>query len=248
MCAYCIRVLHHIMRVFGVILLCAVIIAVWYHLKLSNKKMIELFTQKIPKIIHQTAPADKSKWPEIWRKCQKKWKELFPAPKHEYKMWTDEDLDALMKNDFPEYYDMYKGYDQNIKRFDIARYFILYKYGGIYADMDYMCFKNFYDLMPSDKVSISESPYKHNEHLQNALMVSPKEDPFWIKVIEKATTRAGPGVRVLEATGPVLVYDTYEENKDDVNVLPIDLYNPDKQAPENEKYIARHYGTAVWWH
>jgi len=208
----------------------------------------EAFTKEIPKIIHQSAPADKSTWPEIWSKCQKKWKEQFPSPKYEYKMWTDEDLDCLMKTDFPEYYDMYAGYDQNIKRFDIARYFILYKYGGIYADMDYICFKNFYDLMPSDKVSISESPYKYNEHLQNALMISPKEHPFWIKVIEKAINRAGLGVRVLEATGPVLVSDTYAENTDDVNVLPIELYNPDKRAPENEKHIARHYGTAVWWH
>ncbi len=238
--------LHFIMHVFVVILLCAAIITLFFYLK--SRKTIEAFTQGIPKIIHQSAPADKSKWPEIWSKCQKKWKELFPAPKYEYKMWTDEDLDDLMKNDFPEYYDMYKGYDQNIKRFDIARYFILHKYGGIYADMDYICFKNFYDLMPSDKVSISESPYKHNEHLQNALMISPKKHPFWMKVIEKATSRAGPGVTVLEATGPVLVSDTYEENKDDVNVLPIDLYNPDKHAPENEKYITRHYGTAVWWH
>jgi len=230
--------------VFNIIFLLSCAIGMHFYFRYLRKQQLQI----IPKIIHQTAPADKSKWHEIWRKCQKKWKELFPAPKYEYKMWTDEDLDGLMKNDFPEYYDMYKGYDQNIKRFDIARYFILYKYGGIYADMDYICFKNFYDLMPSDKVSISESPYKHNEHLQNALMVSPKEHPFWIKVIEKATTRAGPGVDVLEATGPVLVSDTYEENKDDVNVLPIDLYNPHKKLPENEKHITRHYGTAVWWH
>ena len=133
------------MRIFVVALLCAIIIlAVCFYLK--TIKTIKAFIPGIPKIIHQSAPADKSKWPEIWAKCQKKWKELFPAPKYEYKMWTDEDLDALMKNDFPEYYDMYKGYDQNIKRFDIARYFILHKYGGIYADMDYICFKNFYDL------------------------------------------------------------------------------------------------------
>ena len=234
-------------RLFALISLLCVIIAVCSYLKSSEKKTVDAFTQKIPKIIHQTAPADESKWPEIWSKCQKTWKELFPAPEYEYKMWTDEDLDDLMKNDFPEHYEMYKGYDQKIKRFDIVRYFILYKYGGIYADMDYICFKNFYDLMPSDKVSISESPYKYNEYLQNALMISPKEHPFWMNVIEKATKRSGKDVSVIVATGPVLISDTYEEHKNDVNVLPIDLYNPDKDAPENEKYITRHYGTAVWW-
>ena len=229
-------------------LLACVIIGVHFYLRMELGRCsgCDNFSQIIPKIIHQTAPADKNKWHEIWSTCQQSWKTQFPAPKYEYKMWTDEDLNDLMKNDFPEYYDMYKGYDHNIKRVDIARYFILYKHGGIYADMDYKCFKNFYDQLPSDKVSISESPYKENEHLQNALMISPKEHPFWIKVIEKATKRSGPGVDILKATGPVLVSDTYEENKHWVNVLPVDLYNPHKDSPENEEYIAQHYGTSVW--
>jgi mannosyltransferase OCH1-like enzyme len=126
----------------------------------SNETFINNINN-IPKIIHQTAPRDKSKWKEEWHSCQQTWKDLFPESEYKHVMWNDDDLENLISNDFPWYYDIYKSYKKNIQRIDIARYFILYKYGGIYADMDYMCMKNFYDTLPSNKVSISESPYQH---------------------------------------------------------------------------------------
>ena len=108
----------------------------------------------IPKIIHQTAPADKSKWNPEWYRCQETWKKYFPEPEYKHILWDDDDLANFIKSEYPTYYDIYTSYDKNIKRIDMARYFILYKYGGIYADMDYMCFKNFYDLVPNNKISI----------------------------------------------------------------------------------------------
>ena len=211
-------------------------------------KKREGFESGIPKIIHQTAPADKNKWPEVWFKCQISWKEKFPD--FEYKMWTDDDLDSLIKNDFAYFYDIYKNYDVNIKRIDIARYFILYKYGGIYADMDYICFKNFYDLLPKDKVSISESPWRENEYLQNALMISPKESPFWMKVIEKATIRFNENYNngdVLDVTGPRLISDTYQENKELVNPLSDKLYNRPFETIGSDEVFATHYSTGSWF-
>jgi len=200
----------------------------------------------IPKIIHQTAPANKSKWNVLWHECQRSWFEKFPSPEYEYKMWTDEDLDNLIKNDFPWFYDIYINYDQNIKRFDIARYFILYKYGGIYADMDYMCMKNFYDLLPCGKVSISESPYSCNELIQNALMASNKNNDFWLKVIDEAKKRTT--LSVLKSTGPSLLSDIYLSNKNDVNVLNKDLFNPFNGTKEFNADIVytKHFLTSSW--
>jgi mannosyltransferase OCH1-like enzyme len=211
------------------------------------KKKMEGFNNDIPKIIHQTAPADKTKWNDIWFKCQESWKKHFPD--FEYKMWTDEDLDQLIKNDFLWFYEIYEKYDKNIKRIDIARYFILHKYGGIYADMDYICFKNFYDLLPKDKVSIAISRFPENEYMQNALMISPKEHPFWMNVIKKATERYNTNYNngfVLDATGPRLIDSTYEENKDYVNPLPVKLYNAPMKDIGNDENYASHYSTLSW--
>ena len=205
-------------------------------------------TNYIPKIIHQTAPSDKSKWKEDWHTCQKTWLTLYPEPEYTYRMWNDDDLDNLIKNDFDWYYDIYKSYKKNIQRIDIARYFILYKYGGIYADMDYMCMKNFYDILPPDKVSISESPYKNIEFLQNALMASNINNEFFLKVIEEAKNRTD-AEDVLFSTGPVLVSNVYLQNKDMVNALPSNLFNPSKINSEEFNHpnvIAKHFFTKSW--
>lgn len=220
----------------------------------NNEKIILIVNKEnfisnnnIPKIIHQTAPYDKTKWKKEWYSCQETWIKYFPQPEYKYIMWNDEDLENLILNDFSWYYNIYKSYKQNIQRIDIVRYFILYKYGGIYADMDYMCMKNFYDLLPSDKISISESPYKNNEHLQNALMISNKNNIFWLLVINEAIVRKNSR-SILFSTGPQLISDIYSLNEEMVNVLPYNLYNPPKDSIEfsNKDIIAKHLGSCSW--
>jgi len=206
----------------------------------------EGFDNSITKIIHQTAPNDKSKWPDLWYKCQESWKKMYPN--YKYKLWSDEDLDELIKTQYPEFYDIYINYDINMKRIDMARYFILYTYGGVYVDMDFICFKPFLDSLPQDKVSIVESPWD-NETLQNSLMISPKHNPFWLKVIEKAKSRVNDDI--LKSTGPILISDTYFENKEMIHILPNEFYNPKNTTSEveytpNDKLITLHYGTKTW--
>ena len=133
-------------------------------------------------------------------------------------------------------------------RFDISRCFILYTYGGIYADMDYLCNKNFYNSLPSDKVSISESPYKQNENLQNALMCSPKGHEFWINAIINSI-KLTPEHHLFDLTGPRLIDRTHNMNKSEVNILPFNLYNPPKDSDEfnnDNNVITKHLLSSVW--
>lgn len=221
------------------------------------------FTEGIPRIIHQTAPADESKWPKLWKLCQKTWWEKFPD--WEYRFWNDDDLENLIKNDYPWFYNTYMGYDQQIKRVDAARCFILHKYGGMYADMDYECVKNFEHLLPADKVSIAESPFRDDgradkEIHQNALMVSPKGHPFWEKtwdILEEKKNEQN----VVYATGPYVIKQSVIEMPYHVNTLKNELFAPGhtetfkrakheqyEELPpvDNEKVYARHLGTGVW--
>ena len=228
----------------NILLIFLILTLIYFIFIIKNENFTNINKSYIPKIIHQTAPANKEKWHPIWVEYQKTWHTYFPSPEYEYKMWNDDDLENLIKNDFPDFYSIYKNYNKNIKRIDIARYFILYKYGGIYADMDYKCFKNFYDLLPKDKISITESPYPNNEFIQNALMASPAKHPFWLKVIEESKNRTN--YPVLVSTGPVLLSDVYFDNIQDVNILPVNMWNPHKNEPDNNKLITRHYGTVSY--
>eukprot|EP01052_Picozoa_sp_SAG31_P020854 SAG31_NODE_1586_length_7821_cov_3.086765_2_plen_123_part_00 len=58
-------------------------------------------------------------------------------PGWEYRFWTDADNKELIKTKFPEYLEMYEWYPENIQRADAIRYFILYEFGGVYADLDF---------------------------------------------------------------------------------------------------------------
>jgi mannosyltransferase OCH1-like enzyme len=200
----------------------------------------------IPRLIHQTAPTDIKKWPIVWTQCRNSWVQVFPNFK--YRMWNDEDIDEFVKKHFPQYYDMWKAYPRHIMRVDLVRYMILYEYGGIYADMDYEVFRDFYKDLPRDKVSIGESPYKENENLQNALMCSPPKHPFWLVVLEEAVKRRHINL-VLYATGPQLIDTVVSKKPDYVNILPYKHFNPHKMTEEfhnTDELYTRHHGTEMW--
>jgi len=169
-------------------------------------------TDEIPKIIHQTAPRDEKKWNPVWKPCQESWKRNFPT--WHYQMWTDEDLDVFIRTKYPWFYPTYISYPQNIMRFDAARYFILYEYGGIYADMDFECVKNFEHLLPKGVAFAAETPWNTwGEVYQNALMGSPKNHEFWKFVfLDLLMNKNNPSV--LHATGPEVIHRVADENPD----------------------------------
>lgn len=177
----------------------------------------------IPKIIHHTWK-DKNKIPEEWKKSYNSWRKYYPEGEYKYMFWTDEDNLNLIKNHFPEYLEIYKNYPKTIQRVDAVRYFILYKYGGIYADMDYEVKKNFFDELEKEKINIIESPYIFNETLQNSLIASPPGHSFWLKVFEEIKSRRN--IRsVLNSTGPKMLSDVYNEYSKKNEIKPLSCYN-----------------------
>lgn len=59
----------------------------------------------------------------------------------DYKLWTDEDIYNLISTKYSFALNAYENLDQNIKKVDLARYIILYEYGGVYADLDFISCK-----------------------------------------------------------------------------------------------------------
>jgi mannosyltransferase OCH1-like enzyme len=216
-----------------------------------------------PRIIHQTGPTDISKWPNIWKLCQKTWIHKFPN--WEYKFWNDEDIDILVKTFFPNLYTIFKNYDVHIKRVDLAKYCILQKYGGIYVDLDYECIKKFEHFIRGDKISVAVSPYSNNDNNNdsylNALITSPPGHPFWNTVFELIEKHKDIS-EVLTATGPNLLMEAIKLHKYDIFTFEQKLFAP--QYNDNfrkgsiidydklplieatEECYARHYGTCNW--
>jgi mannosyltransferase OCH1-like enzyme len=227
----------------------------------TNQNIEELLVPcKIPKIIHQIAPSDESKWHPIWKECQETILSQFPEPEYEYRLWNDEeDLENLIKTDFPFFLEIFKNYPKKIQRIDMARYFILLKYGGIYSDMDFYFYKNFYNTLDMSKPNITCSPWVNSEFLQNSLMASPKNCYAFLNIIDEAMRRSTYDSSnlsvsyVSSTTGPELVSAVYYRMESFINPLQKELYNPiGCKASDNENLYnkntcyCKHFGTGKW--
>lgn len=129
----------------------------------------------IPKIIHQTAPSDRSHWHPLWSRCQQSW--LDQHPDFEYKFWNDDDIDRLVRDHYPEYWTMYQEFPIHIMRIDFVRFCMLHRYGGIYADMDYYCYQNFHHELVDDAYLVENC--NGNDALENSLMCSQPQSSFF---------------------------------------------------------------------
>lgn len=214
----------------------------------------------IPKIIHQTGPADRARWPPVWSACQQSVLQRFPASEYEYRFWTDEDLERLVREKHPWFLSTFLAYPAPIYRADAGRYFVLYEHGGIYLDLDYEVMIDFHGGLSPDHVSLVESPFPNVERVQNSLMASPPRHPFWLEVFrEMASTFAVFQHSVLDATGPRMMDRLLEEEsftRNAVRILAMEEYNPPpldrvygatrwRSFPDRPLY-ARHVCSASW--
>ncbi len=89
--------------------------------------------KNIPTIIHQVW-LGKKPFPEKYKRWQKTWQAL---DGWQYKLWTDEDIEAFPLINRNLYYK-----EKNMgARADILRIEILYQEGGVYVDTDFECIK-----------------------------------------------------------------------------------------------------------
>lgn len=203
----------------------------------------------IPKIIHQTAPKDESIWHPIWQDCHKSWKNCFPEPEYQHIMWTDENIETLIKENYNEYYDTFCKLPLTIMKVDFSRFCMLHSYGGIYADMDLYCHKNFHKALKNDLYLLESFP-EFGEIVQNSLMASIPKHNFWIKCmnytekfIEKNIEKYKENLQiiktdpnpkmlsrlncifVLNACGPKQLSLMYKKHKEEIDILPKILFN-----------------------
>jgi len=201
-------------------------------------------TKNIPKIIHHICPKDTKRWHDKWFICHETWLSVMPSPEYTHMYWYDDELHKIIEEDFPWFLEVFNNYDQNIKRIDMVRPFILYKYGGIYADMDYSVFSDFYDDLNQDKVNIVEAQVKENEEIMNSLMASPPKNNFWLLLIDDAYKYQNE--YVLLSTGPQLLSKIYAKFPDLVHVLPCYMFNPYPEEENSGLVKTQHHFTFMW--
>ena len=151
---------------------------------------------RIPKIIHHI-------WfgkplPEVYKKYVASWKKHHPSWEH--KLWTNADIGSfpLLSGD-----KIYRTANLG-QRSDIFRLEILYKYGGLYVDTDFLCLK------PHDCIHHTCDFYLglNNGTVLNSFMASKPGHPFlkkYLQEIQKVPRFHQKPGSILHQTGPFLL-------------------------------------------
>ena len=89
--------------------------------------------------------------PDLHGYCSK-WKLLFPNSK--YTLWSELDILEVLRTFSEDLVQVYTDAPHYACKSDIARYAILYRYGGLYVDTDYEPFQNF-EYLVDNTVSLA---------------------------------------------------------------------------------------------
>jgi inositol phosphorylceramide mannosyltransferase catalytic subunit len=213
-----------------------------FHKKIHNKpRLLKLFMQlyehnnlslisvqpdpKIPKIIHQiwlgsTFPQKFSFYTNSWLKYHPEW---------EYKLWTDNDIEEFVLVN-KKLFDETPNYGQKA---DIARYEILYKYGGLYIDVDFEGLRSF-DLFHHAYTFYTGVSNTQELELNNALIGAAPGHPILklcIDNLKSAGTNPTPS-DIIQTTGPLyfteIVAQYLEQNApcNDIGIFPPTFFYP----------------------
>ena len=153
---------------------------------------------QIPKILHQT-----------WRDCnvpvyQAGWRAHCDTTLRldwAFWLWDDVANRELIRSSFGSHLPLYDSYEVGIKRADVIRLFILYKHGGVYMDLDFLCLRPFESLpyLPDGMAVFGWQD--HNNHIAaNAFMAAPPGHPFIAFLISQLIH--GDRRQVFTSTGP----------------------------------------------
>jgi mannosyltransferase OCH1-like enzyme len=191
--------------------------------------------QEITKIIHQSwkdtnVPNHiyKKDWVDSWREKNPEWK---------YILWTDQANRNLIKCHYPKYLEMYDSYENPIDKADIARFFYMHRYGGIYVDLDFKCLKPLDDLFTGEVMVLGKQEMKERDHIINKNVIpnafkysSPGED-FWIDCVDllpeyKYFENGNPTPPEI-ATGPIFLFECLDRLKPkNMKILDPEIFYP----------------------
>lgn len=216
-----------------------------------NKRATE--RMMIPKIIHQIWIG--SQMPEELCELSKSWKQKMPEYKHW--IWTDKEIDLL---EFKGKYVYEMAENPGVKS-DVARYAILEKFGGLYADTDFECIRSLERCLDGSRFIAGHlpAPSSGNVEIANGLIACTKNNKIMKEINNKISKikkiNEDDNIEIMKTTGPYMLTDTLNSVSLDetVGILPSNYFyswpNFLKELDGEPKKFLKDYSLCLhYWH
>tara|TARA_B100000579_G_C22848158_1_gene865682 strand:- start:6515 stop:7210 length:696 start_codon:yes stop_codon:yes gene_type:complete len=197
-------------------------------------------SQRIPRVIHQMHHSVS----DLVKTSQATIADT--NPHWEYRFWSDDDVYSFIEENYDkdifDYWDSYG--KKNIRRWDIARYLLVGKLGGMYVDADVVFYNNVDQILDLNNRLIFRGG-NGKKNLKNHFFLSAPEEPFWDYLIEDIRQKWVHDVH--KHTGGKKLYYVLENyrsekqiNPDSIQILKDNyVINTDFVAQPNLKYFNR---------
>lgn len=198
------------------------------------KSIVKYTNGGIPKIIHQIWISENGKKiPTHWEISPIEWKKYHGKNEdYIYILWDADNSKQFIKTYYPELLEIYTNFKYVVNRCDMMKACFLYKYGGIYSDMDNYPLENIEKYLDKD-CDTYLTKYKIMDNqiiINNNLIFTKPERELFLTVLEdyKNNSKKYYMTKYLEISalgyGP---YNLYIDNsKYKIHALPYEQFNP----------------------
>lgn len=175
----------------------------------------------------------------------------------QYKLWSRKMVeDLLNKRENSDYKRLYFDFDQDIMRIDFARYLILYRFGGIYIDLD-ICMMN-KSIKHLFKMSYFFVRWSDSHLPYNALLGTQKMNPLYKEILEhceesyyakrkQSIYKTWKGRFVFQTTGHFMLQRVLKRNKITDFLDIVKIHTKDGRVVQGSKPLFEDTSASVWY-
>lgn len=135
-----------------------------------------------------------------------------------YKFWRGRDIERLLAEheELARWRALYKRVRLHIQRCDLARYMVLWLFGGLYCDLDFQALRPLRAWLTGREMLLTLELTNTSQTLAhrllpntvtvcNGFLASAPRHPFWPALLDYIAARYDPALGVLETTGPAML-------------------------------------------
>jgi mannosyltransferase OCH1-like enzyme len=202
------------------------------------------YTDVVPAILHHILIGDidldqRPTWVTARNAC------LQWHPNYEYKFWNDSSAEKLILEEYPWFFETWKNYPYTIQRADSLRYLILYRYGGIFLDLDLHCRRSLGPLRRFEFIS----PAAYPVGISNGFLMVAARHPFMKVLVDQLPLFNRrfifPYATVMFSTGCMYLSAQYSLYNDRCHLRILD-YQQHRLSGYISTQLFHHYGSSSW--